>query len=772
MKHKLLAFIVFVSALLSASAATRSFTISFSEKDFNFSYNEKGELVISPINKTASYPDADQPCLPILPSEIVVEAGLTYESATPSFTPRLILSNVTMAHSPEIVPTDGSRNPVNNRHDAFTNASYPLSNCSFATSSNWDKVSILHFLACPFVYNAEKKELYFIDSISLKVNLKSLPSMVMAQSSGNTRTPEVLRSGYEVNPEVIDTLVFTIGDDVVPYSYTEYLIITSETLKNAFEPLREWKQTKGLQTEIATIEQIESLYSGTDTTLKIKKYLYNKYNSGNLKFVMLGGDDSVVPTKGCYVSANGEHYDNMPTDLYYSCFGGNWDWDANGNGLAGEIDDNVNMAPSIYVSRVPVRTEADVAAYLGKLIAYEKNPAWTDKILMSGVHLFSNNPIDDAEKKADTFYSQYFAPYWQGEKYKFFDTYTDFPGGASYDVSSDNLNQVMSKGYNFIDMTTHGGQTVWVMENGPYYDETHGGNLVSPAHSIISTIACVTNAFDSWYDNGVKKESYDPCLSESFIRNPNSGVIGYLGCSREGWDTWGYDLGPSFQYNAKFYTNLFTSAPKDRLFGKLVAAAKYSMVGLSSANNSYRWIQFGLNPIGDPEMQVYCEQPKTFDNASVKFSNDKYVINAGVDSCRICIKSDPADKSLYYRVAKDKRTLSVGSLPSIGTICITKPGYAPKIFNLPMKSLGIGTILSHTPNPANGYVKVTTEIPETASSASLVISNMFGNREKVIPLSPTEKETSIDVSSISAGMHILSLYVDGQLADSSTLTKH
>lgn len=330
----------------------------------------------------------------------------------------------------------------------------------------------------------------------------------------------------------------------------------------------------------------------------------------------------------------------------------------------------------------------------------------------------------------------------------------------------------MAQGYNFIDVITHGGQTVWVMEDSIYYDENHAGVLISPAHSIITTMSCVTNAFDSWYENGEKHKSLDPCLSESFIRNPNSGVIGYLGCSREGWDAWDYALGTSSQYEAKFYSALFTSFPKDRLFGKLVATAKYSMVGLCSGNNSYRWIQFGLNPIGDPEMQVFTEKPKTFDNSSVTFSNGKYIINAGVDSCKICIKSDVYASGSYYHVAKDKQTLSVSSLPTSGTICITKPGYAAKVFNLPMRMPGGGSILSHTPNPANGYVKVTTEIPENASSAFLVISNLFGNQEKVITFSPTEKETSIDVSSIPSGMHILSLYVDGQLVDSSRLTKH
>lgn len=396
MKHNLLGFLIFVSCILSASAAKRSFTISFSEKDFDFAYNEKGELVISPVSKVATYPDADQPGLPILPSEIVVEAGLAFESFTPSYSPRLVLSNVTVAHSPEIVSTDVSGMPTINRQDAFTDAVYPLSNCSFATSSNWDKVSVLHFLACPFVYNAAKKELYFIDSISLTVNLKPTSGMESAQSANNNRVPEILRSGYEINPGVIDSLVVNPGDDPVFHSSTEYLIITSEALKNAFEPLREWKETKGIQTQIVTMEEIESLYSGNDTTLKIKKYLYEKYYLGSLRFVMLGGDDTVVPTKGCYVSANGLHYDKMPTDLFYACFGGNLDWDANGNGVAGEVDDNIDLSQSIYVSRVPVRTEADVAAYLGKLLAYEKNPVWTDKVLMTGVHLHKGNHLDDA----------------------------------------------------------------------------------------------------------------------------------------------------------------------------------------------------------------------------------------------------------------------------------------------------------------------------------------------------------------------------------------
>lgn len=82
-----------------------------------------------------------------------------------------------------------------------------------------------------------------------------------------------------------------------------------------------------------------------------------------MKYVLLGGDDTIVPKASCYVSAGGYTENEMPTDLFFACFGGNFDWDGNKNGIYGETTDGIDMSPSIYVTRIPIRTSTDVVAF-------------------------------------------------------------------------------------------------------------------------------------------------------------------------------------------------------------------------------------------------------------------------------------------------------------------------------------------------------------------------------------------------------------------------
>ena len=174
-------------------------------------------------------------------------------------------------------------------------------------------------------------------------------------------------------------------------------------------------------------------------------------------------------------------------------------------------------------------------------------------MLMSGVKLSSiEDGRSDAEVKGEKLYEGAIKPYWSGESFRFYDTFTDSPESEKYEVSAANLSEQISRGYSFVDMITHGQVTYWETEYGENYKSEHGIRQNNTASTIVTTIACFTNAFDY---------VYDPCLSESLIRNPGSGVIAYLGCSRKGWySSRQDDLDYSPLYESKFYRNLFSNA--------------------------------------------------------------------------------------------------------------------------------------------------------------------------------------------------------------------
>ena len=695
-----------ISSAAMGAVTTESHIVSYSESDYTFSYDVKGNLVIGTADGDASYSSSDEPGLPQRSFSIAIPGSRKYASSSVSYTKRLIRSDVRIAPGPIPVPTDGRVEDLPARTVTYESRSYPASNCFYSLSTQWSDLSIVHFIMTPFVYDAAAQKLYFIDSIQLLLRTEERPANEFGL---NTYADRELVKSIVVNKDAVSRIPAMRSASSGVSSGQEkidYVVITSEELKPSFVPLISWKLAKGLKSKIITTEEIDSKYQGVSGQLRIKKCLYDLYKNNSLRYALLGGDDTVVATRGCLAVIRGKEPESIiaddiiPTDLYYSCFGGNFEWDANGNGTYGEIDDNIDMTPSICLARLPVRTPQHVKSFIDKLLEYERNPQWRNNMLMSGVKLSSiEDGRSDAEVKGEKLYEGAIKPYWSGESFRFYDTFTDSPESEKYEVSAANLSEQISRGYSFVDMITHGQVTYWETEYGENYKSEHGIRQNNTASTIVTTIACFTNAFDY---------VYDPCLSESLIRNPGSGVIAYLGCSRKGWySSRQDDLDYSPLYESKFYRNLFSNAFPESNYGMLVAASKLAMTPYCTKDNAYRWIQFGLNPIGDPEMPILTSVPERFPESIVKELEGELRIETGIDGCRVCVMSAWDQGESYYRVWDDVRNLSVTDFPSNFSICVTKRNH---VLYYEVRGYIQGETLTGTTEMAGGTVKIGSEV--------------------------------------------------------------
>ena len=418
----LLLSMAIAAAALSASAATKQFTLAFDENDFRFSTNEYGELVIQPADPMSTMPAGGLPALPQFSTVIAVGERQTYKSHEISVSKRLVRSGIVMEPAQFAVPTDSifAGAKFERVIPDYDLAQYPADNCEYATTSHWaGGVSTLHFLSCPFVYNPEGGELYFIDSMTLTVELDETPApaRVAASSSAVRHETPWFVHDMVINPADIPSGPQRIsGLPQVGYvdpNRIDYVIITSEALKSAFEPLATWKKMKGVPSKIITIEEIEAKYTTGTQQLKIKNYLCDLYETNGLRYVLLGGDSNIVPSQGCFGevdAASGYMKDyNIPTDLYYACFGPSvngthkrdkkFEWNADRSDtlhrqLYGEITDSIDLAQSIYVTRVPVRTSQDVDAFVTRQLKYEKNPStFNNNILMCGTEIYDSGIV-------------------------------------------------------------------------------------------------------------------------------------------------------------------------------------------------------------------------------------------------------------------------------------------------------------------------------------------------------------------------------------------
>lgn len=798
----LLLFVFCVSSVLTLKA--ESFTIHFDESDYRIATDERGVVHISKFDGLTVYPEVNEPALPLSSFNIAINGNKDVIASTPAYSKRLIMTNVIMAQSPMLRLLKDTLPDLTKETYSYLKEVYPISNCQLTNTSEWSNVKILHYSVCPFVYDASKKELYFVDSIDLTLTTgeNSECSLTKSNRLNQGETDDIGRSTTKVdyytdgdvlksivsNPEDVDGILSSTQSTWPSGPRIDYLVITSQTLKEAFEPLVNWKHSKGLYTKIVTIDEIKNKFRGYETQFAIKCYLYELYNINSLKYVLLGGDDTVVPVRQCYSEANPKYKDyTIPTDMYYACFGGDLTWDGNNNGIYGELEDNVKLNQSIYVTRLPVRTTTDVSSYIQKLIAYEKNPKWSNKFLMCGnkLHNFKNNNTQsDAEVRGDILYENFIEEYWKGERYRFYDTCTDFPGGADYDFSADNLYEQLSQGYDFVDIGTHGSQTAMTMEKDPGYRNTYnsilGSQQINSGYSIITFVGCLTNAFDTSsrvYEDVTNLETCldDPCLSESLIRNQESGVVAYLGCSRETWEVeeTTEDVGTPGQFITYFYKNLFNSQIEEKNFGRVVATAKAEKIIWTNHDGYHRWLQFGLNPVGDPEMPIYINEPKTFDEANVSFGANNITINTGVPGCRVCIMSRKDNGLSYYRVFEEVQLVSVlEAVPDV-SICITKQGYVPKTYGLISIESQIldNSIVDCSEIDPSGLYNITLQLNDNAVSPQIIVADLNGNIENIIEIESDSSKITLDLSPLRSGLHILSLLVDGRTSDFRRIVK-
>ena len=691
-KRNYLLLVFWGISVICVGQKVRNISLHYNAEDFSIGLNSAGQLTINSTKHIISFKSNTQlPALPYIGVNVLVAPSEEYVGYSLSGYDTLIREGIDIAHNPVGVPSNVPINTLQtNDSTPYQAGVYPTRYIEYAGSSKMGGYKILSFLICPFKYDATNKHLFFISDFVLTLSTRGEPTGgISGRMAGEVE--KMVINNYEIDSlyNKKKTLDNKSYEDRSSQMY-EYIIVTNEALKPTFQKLADWKTQKGVLTKILTVEEISSGYSGNSLQAKIKnalKYYYDNTQHA-LTYVLLGGDTNIVPALLCYgrywyydYSTNPatlvNYYTNAPTDLYYGCFD-TMEWDNDCDGVYGEIEDYVDILPEIFISRVSVDNESHATTFVNRVISYESNPNWnnyTSKALMVGSKTYENyydaaicDSVSDSHYKSDWLYDSYIDPYWNGigTKVRFYDTGTDFSGGANYQVNPSNLQTQLSKGYGFVHVMTHGEDMSWSLENSTFYSNNEAFDLNNPGPTIILTSACHTNAFQ-W-------GSY--CLSEALLRNANSGILAYVGSSHYGWYQNHIDsLGPSNKLNGEIFKRIFSNSNNN--YGRIVAEAKNVFKPYCYGYNfMYRWLLFFVNPMGDPEMPIFTTTPQSFSNIVVSNSGGVISVNTNVSDCRICITG--RNNNTTFLVGKDTSTLSSSVLTNGEyNVCVTKPGYIP-----------------------------------------------------------------------------------------------
>ena len=292
------------------------------------------------------------------------------------------------------------------------NDKYPVSQVSEGSASTTRGYQIYNMLLYPVTY--QNKGLSFAKHMKIVVSLADEDIKISAQARKDSKifvpTKED-ESFIENKVENIDAAMSyynkiegTSGSSILLGSdQYDYIVITAENLKPAFENLVAHKITRGIKAKTVTTAEIYSSYSGRDTAEQIRNFIIDAYRTNHIKYVLLGGDadgtNPVVPTRILYCEpVTTDTTTSIASDLYFGCLDG--DYDANRNSIFGEMADSVDFTYDVLVGRAPVDDLTEATNFVTKTITYEQRQQ-SAKVTFVGEVLQSNSDGCTSELAAD-----------------------------------------------------------------------------------------------------------------------------------------------------------------------------------------------------------------------------------------------------------------------------------------------------------------------------------------------------------------------------------
>lgn len=478
--------------------------------------------------------------------------------------------------------------------------------------------------------------------------IKALVATGSSDVVPETNVPEDLPSPTEIGTEeeVVGPIWSSQSMDTSPtptaqpsytnrFPPTECLIITTSTYNSTLRPLAEWKTMRGVPTRIVETGWISSVYTGSDAQEKIRNCIKAFYTNENLKWVVIGGDHSVVPSRMAYIpdgyDDSGSDGNTVPADSYYGDIAGSghnpYDWDGDDDGNYGEYSvDGIDLNAEVWVGRLSVSTTNNMQTLVNNILNYEKNPpsgSWYNRAVLAGAYSnykessTSNDTTDEATLKeairSDFLSITSYNPYTLYEKAGI------WPSQFSCNASLTNSNMVsaIDPGAFMVNMAGHGSSTgiyrrVW---NG----DTNGNKICDSGETsdtaYYTTSASQTNGGKKplFYNDACNNGEFDrtTCLTEDILLDVGIGAVGSARVSwyskpwAKGSDGGYYNQGHDYRFWQQFFAGNYQP-------GKALALSKYDYIQDKTAHDRYSWknlLQYNL--MGDPEIPIWTKRPGT-----------------------------------------------------------------------------------------------------------------------------------------------------------------
>jgi len=395
------------------------------------------------------------------------------------------------------------------------------------------------------------------------------------------------------------------------------LVICYSSFMDAMQPFVDWKNMRGVRTEMVDIADVGS----SSTT--ISQFVSDYYYEHNLAYLLLVGDIAQIPSPMISGAASDPTYGfTVGSDAY----------------------------PDVMVGRFSSENTSHVATQVERSIAYERYPAQDADWYHKGTGLGSSQGagIGD-EGEAD----------WQHEdniRAKLLDyTYTEVDQIYDPGATATAVTNAVNEGRSVMNYTGHGSQNAWSTSG---FSSTHVNALTNDDKlPFIWSVACVNGEF---YDG--------TCFAENWLRATNNGTpTGAIGAFMSTVNqAWAPPMDGQDEFN-DILVELYDNNIK-RTYGGLSANGCMHMndtYGSSGDAETLFWTLFG-----DPSLLVRTDTPM---NIIVNHNN---VMVIGETECPVSV---PGISEGTAAISYQGELLGVASLDANGngTISLEDPILTP-----------------------------------------------------------------------------------------------
>ena len=396
-------------------------------------------------------------------------------------------------------------------------------------------------MVLPLKWDPVSKDIILYQNIKLTISYRQTGDLFFNSPLRDQLHRKLLTVQLD-NPEVIDLYAPSVIQGNV-----DYLIIAPEDFiqTNAIDSLLNLRSSQGLITDTASLERIESNYSGLDTPEKIRSYLIQRFQQDGLSYALLVGDLNLMPPRQiwtCAYDTNGASWpDSSPVDLYFADLDGSWNY--NQDNRYGQPDDSLDLYADIFVGRLPVSDSNDLSNAVKKIYIYETDPPggnWQNTALLCGAILFPDYNYT-GEPCCESI-AQRLPGNWNLIK-----LYEPLPYGPAPSGSVDSLNN----GVAWVQWCGHGNKSgvYWSYTRMIHCDDIPTLNNAGKL-GVHTSISCLTGAFQE-----------NRCLAKDMVNFGNGGAIVGTFNTSYGWE--GYlaqgEMGPSEFMDIWFAEAVFDS---------------------------------------------------------------------------------------------------------------------------------------------------------------------------------------------------------------------